>query len=292
MRCFVNINGGDMKEVITLRIWTEYSSRLFKPDEGRDLGTDSVREFSLDMKDPRIAELRELQIATRIERGFGIISWWRIKREYTPDELNRASLFRLRGLPIFEPAGEECGTEYDEATACCSCGAGRVLAGPLRLHASRMPRKKDIALTIAGELVVSERFCEFLTRRNMKGIHVQPVLNGRKGAEIQGWKHLVFRNEYAEVMPPTQAGIDPFDYDAEGTYRCPEGDTLGLNLISELTVAGATLPDSDIIATKQFFGQKMGLLRPERQLLVRPATYAAMKDSHLKGFKFEIAHVA
>lgn len=281
-----------MKEIVTARFWTEFASQIFNPSEGRDLGTASVREYVLDMTDPRVPKIATLDVATRMIRGAGIITGWRIKREYTPDEMNRATLFRLTGLPRFEPAGEECGTEYDEATACGFCGAGRALAGPLRLHASRMPRNKDVALTIAGELVVSERFCDFLTRHDAKGFQVQSIFNGRKDTEILGWKHLVFQGEYAEVIPPTKTGIDPFDYDAEGTYRCPEGDTLGLNLISELTVAGATLPESDFIATKQFFGQKMGLLRPERQLLVRPAVYMAMKDSHLRGFKFEIAHVA
>lgn len=281
-----------MKEIVTARFWTEFASQIFKPSEGRDLGTDSVREYVLDMTDRRVPKIAMLDVATRKSRGAGIITGWRIKREYTQDELSRASLFRLAGLPRFEPAGEECGTEYDEATACCFCGAGRTLSGPLRLRPSRLPRNKDVALTIAGELVASEQFCEFLTRRDTNGIQVRPVLNGRKDSEIPGWKHLVFESEFAEVIPPTKAGIDPFDLDAEGAYRCRNGDTLGLNLISELTVAGATLPGSDFFATKQFFGQKMGLLRPERQLLVRPATLAAMKDSHLKGFKFEIAHVA
>ena len=40
-----------------------------------------------------------------------------------------------------------------------------------------------------------------------------------------------------EIVPPTGAGVDPFDEDPEGRYRCPCGHVLGLNRLSELWIS-------------------------------------------------------
>lgn len=38
------------------------------------------------------------------------------------------------------------------------------------------------------------------------------------------------------VVSPTTFGIDPFDDDQLGVYRCPLGHVAGLNVISEVTI--------------------------------------------------------
>jgi hypothetical protein len=48
---------------------------------------------------------------------------------------------------MFEPAGEECGTGYDSATACPTGGAGRTSTGPLRLRVEVVtPRFREVRL--------------------------------------------------------------------------------------------------------------------------------------------------
>jgi hypothetical protein len=50
--------------------------------------------------------------------------------------LSSAQLFQLKINKVFEPAGEECGTEYNEGTACPFCGTGADQVSPLFLLCS------------------------------------------------------------------------------------------------------------------------------------------------------------
>ena len=69
--------------------------------------------------------------------------------------MEKASIFLLFIIPLFEPAGEECGTKYDEAFACAQCSSGAKQVTDLFLDCRRIPKKKDAAVTFAGEIVVS-----------------------------------------------------------------------------------------------------------------------------------------
>jgi hypothetical protein len=95
------------------------------------------------------------------------------------------------------------------------------------------------------------------------------------------------------VVPPTRAGIDPFDDDEKGEYRCPNGDTLGLNLLSELHVSKDQYEaaQGDLFETVQYFGVRRGLLRPERRLLISQAFFKVLIDSQAKGYRVEIARL-
>jgi hypothetical protein len=43
---------------------------------------------------------------------------WRLTRAYEKQEVDEAQLFRPIISSVFEPAGEQCGTVYDESSAC------------------------------------------------------------------------------------------------------------------------------------------------------------------------------
>ena len=66
-----------------------------------------------------------------IQRKYGdsFLYGWHVIREYNDEELNNAQLFHIRIKKTFEPAGKECGTVYDESTACKICGVGRTQIG-------------------------------------------------------------------------------------------------------------------------------------------------------------------
>jgi len=81
----------------------------------------------------------------------------------------------LRNAPAFEPTGEECGTVYDEAVSCPTCGAGRKQVSPLKLNLRKIPKTKDLARTIADEWVVSQRLVNALVDANISGVEFQPV---------------------------------------------------------------------------------------------------------------------
>jgi len=234
--------------------------------------------------------------------------------EYSVSEMAAAELFTLVIESVFEPCGEERGTKYDESVACPHCGSGGRQVGPLILPPSRVPKGKDFARTIAGEIVVSRRMVELFERNRIKGARFTPVRTGGKGAAVSDlWSQFVPTTAKAEIVPPTRAGDGPFDEDTEGkpsppreqeawlstfinepakgVYRCPHGDTLGLGLLSEITVKGSTLPKVDIMATRQFVGVRRGLLRPERPILISPRLWRLLDQAKVKGIKIEVAHV-
>lgn len=293
-----------MKEILELRVNYDYAYLLFKADEGRNIGT-SVRVVGISKDDPRYDQIPIIskQIKEKYDKSFFYSC--KIKRSYSKKELDTATLLHMKIKITFEPAGEECGTVYDEMVACEICGANRKQVGPLKLKKGSIP-KKDIARTIAGEVVVSEKFAEAFVRRGLKGAILEPVVF-HEGTS--NYYQLVALTEI-ELSQSTVVGIDPFDF-SEGSeaiefiasegyhvtlekevYKCPKGHTIGLNLLSEPYVINSPLiNEHDFFASKQKLGVKRGLLRPEPLYLCSPAFKRMIEEEKLSGFDFEIAHI-
>jgi hypothetical protein len=362
-----------VREEIDLRI-PERNARGRLPDDvGERLG-ENVRRIQVAMSDPLVEHLRRLDREFRA-RGDVFFTGWRIHRHYSRRELEDAELLHVWAKTMFEPAGEECGTVYDETEVCdhvfapeseidvagrrvlipaSTCGAGARQVTPLHLDARRIPRNVDFAETIAGERIVSQRLAECLTDGGLQGFTLPRVLHkaryqddpvdlhdvpsGREllkraddaGAPHPGWSFWVWANrtenramlekamaEYAaqkgaremhrgrslpvwyqlivnsasvDLSPLTRAGESPFD-DASGG-RCSRGHIIGLNLLSEVTVRRASLPDADVMETKQMIGVRRGLLRPRPVLLLSSKTWRAIESARIKGFTIEVAHAS
>lgn len=90
-------------------------------------------------------------------------------------------------------------------------------------------------------------------------------------------------------VAPTVAGVEPFDLDDLGTYRCPYGHSIGLNLLSELSIQRAS-DGSDVIRTRQCVGARVGVLRPRETLVVSQKVRTGVIDFGLKGWRFEVVH--
>ncbi|MCD4823524.1 MAG: hypothetical protein K8S55_02875 [Phycisphaerae bacterium] len=279
-----------MRQIVEFRVEECFASMLFADDEGKRLGT-SIRRVEIPTDDPRYGEVGRLQRELRATRGEPFFYGWGIRYEYTKSELEAASLLRVRVASVFEPAGEECGTEYDESAACPQCGSGANQVGPLILNAKRIPKSKDFAETIAGEIVVSRRVAELFRREGITGVELKPVQVNRAGKESEDWFQLTVRSTEVEIVPPTQVGLEPFDEDIEGQCRCPLGDLLGLNLLSEVTISGASRGNADFVASRQFIGTRRGLLRPRRMVFISPKVWKLIESEKLKGIKIEITHV-
>jgi hypothetical protein len=177
------------------------------------------------------------------------------------------------------------------------CGGGAILASQLLLSARRLPKRENVAIakTIAGEIIVSEKFVKVFTSGDFFGAHFRPVYDRRRKLEqIPGWYELAMKSAPITVVAPTRAGNNPFDDDVDGEFRCPRGDTIGLNLISELWLSRADYGNSksDICFSAQRFGERRGLLRPEPELLISPRLQRALSDSGLKGLRFEVTHLS
>jgi hypothetical protein len=282
-----------MRETYEFRVVEDYAHRLFRPDEGKLLGSGMIRLIKLSGDDPRLPQVGELRRIIDRESGRTFFHGWNIERRYSKAEIEAATLFRLQVTAVFEPAGEERGTKYDEASACSRCGAGAQQIGPLILDLKRIPKGKDIAKTIAGEIVVSQRVVELLERHRITGVALNPVrMSAASSAESRDWFQLTVQHVDAEIVAPTRVGIDPFNDDASGECRCPLGDLIGLNLLSEVTIGATTRGQADFVGSRQFIGVRRGLLRPERVVFISPRVRALFEAEKLKGAEVEIARLA
>ncbi len=105
------------------------------------------------------------------------------------------------------------------------------------------------------------------------------------------WYQLVVTSNPVPMVPPTRTGIDPFDDDPKGEYRCPYGHVVGLNLLSEVFVERKTYDASDVIRTSNLVGHRMGLLVPSPCLLISQRFYRLLKQHKIKGYKTEVAYL-
>lgn len=279
-----------MRETCELRVDEVFAGLLFAKHEGKRIGT-SVRKVELETNDPKFEEAGRLQADLRRTKGKPFFYGWHIRRYYSEAEYRAAEFFHLTTHSAFEPSGEECGTRYDETTACPECGSGAQQASDLFLTWKRIPQRKDISTTIAGEIVVSHRVVEIFKKHGISGARFAPVRSRpASSAEAKEWFQL-FLESCVNVVAPTRVGNGPFDEDCSGEYRCSRGDLLGLNLLSEVWVDRRSHDDIDIVASKQFVGCRRGLLRPERLIFVSPKLRHILTSENLKGFGVDVAHI-
>lgn len=293
-----------MKETHEFRIFKDYY-HLLPANNAKFNGMVYVLNISKD--DPFFQQIGRIDQELRNKRGEVLFSFWDVSRSYTKKELADAKLFHFNIKTAFEPTGEECGTVYDETAACEICGANRRQVGSLKLKKGSIP-KKDIARTIAGEVVVSERFAELVKQRGLKGILLEPVLF-EKGTS--NYYQLAASSPELELTEKTIAGQNPFDLSNEdsdameftvsGGYKvkfdktvvkCPKGHLIGSRLISEPNVLNSpSISSYDFFVTRQILGAKQGLLRPEPLYLCSQEFRKMVLEEKLKGFDFEIAHI-
>lgn len=276
-----------MREVIEFRIPEERAATFLEPGLGSSLGG-SVRKVVLPMEDPRVRLIGDLDREFD-KRGQSFFYGWHISRSYTRKELETAELLQLIIGPFFEPTGEMCGTEYDESMACPHCGAKAVQRGDLRMDIRRIPKKKDLTITLAGESLISTRLVKHLKEHGITGAEYRPVRH-TTGELIDEWRQLVVTSAPVEILPPTRVGGGPFDLDEQGRFRCPLKHVVGLHRLSELWVKRADHDGSDWVRTQQLIGTRRGELRPEEQLLISPRLYRLLMALKVKRFEIEVAH--
>lgn len=277
-----------MREEIDFRIPEKNARGRIPADVGVRLG-DSVRRVVVSTQDPLFAQIRNLDREFRA-RGEVFFTGWIPHRYYSQPELERGELFRVWPRRDFQPAGEECGTEYDESRACQECGAGAVQKTPLFLDSRRTPRRLDFARTIAGELVVSASVREVFLAQGLTGAEFEPVRKSdMRGQPSSEHFQLSVVGPMVELAPGTRAGSNIFDESSYG--HCPRGHIAGLNLLSECQVERRSLVAADVMVTTQMFGVRRGLLRPRPMLLLTPRARRAIEEAGLTGLVVEVAHV-
>ncbi len=301
-----------MRETVEFRVPEDLAQRYLPAGCGKRLGLGIARKLNLDLADAIVLEIRRIDEQLRARGEGAFFTSWEIRRQYSYRELEDAELFHIWPRVVFEPAGEECGTVYDEESACdhvfapesemevsgrrvsgpaSTCGAGARQVTPLFLDGRRIPRKLDFARTIAGEIVVSARVREVFLRKGFVGAEFDPVRQSNAGnAPSPEYFQLNVVGPPVELDATTRTGGNLFDESGYG--RCPRGHVAGLNLLSEVTVTRASLPEADVMETKQMVGVRRGLLRPRPILLLSSKAWRAIEEGKLKGLTIEVAHLS
>ena len=276
-----------MRETIEFRISEELAKAFLESGLGTPIGY-GVIKVVLPIEDPRVRFIGDLDREFS-KSGRAFCSSWQIFRRYTRSEMEAAELFQLFIRSTFEPEGERCGTKYNEAAACSRCGAGAPQLTDLYLDVGRIPKKKDLAITIAGEIVISAQLAEALRKHGITGAEYRPVRH-KTGALVEEWRQLAVTSKPVDIVPPTRVGDTPFDLDERGQHRCPLKHVVGLNRLSELWVKRAGHDGSDWVRTRQRIGVRRGVLRPEEQLLISPRLHRLLGKLKARRFEVEVAH--
>ncbi|MFY2556174.1 hypothetical protein ACN469_00865 [Corallococcus terminator] len=239
-----------------------------------------------------MSRVREIDRALR-QQGQLFFAGWRILRHYSARELKSAELLKLGLEAVFEPSGEECGTGYDEATACTLCGAGARQVTDLSLDVRRIPKHAALARTLAHELIISARLADLWRERGITGVDFRPILRAGTSAEpVKEWSQLVLTAPPLDILPATLTGNDPFDLDEDNAQRCPKGHVVGLNVLSELSLRRGDYDGSDLTWTRQLVGMRSGVLRPHPLLLMSPKLHGLLAELKVKRLDVEVAHLA
>jgi hypothetical protein len=306
-----------VREYLELRVKEQHAEQVFGAYEGWILSED-IRRIVISTDDPRLPRIREIQQRLN-ESGDALFFGWRVIREYEKREIEQAQLFHLIIPSVFEPAGEECGTVYDQSNACKhvfkefditlpdgtkshfidACSVGARQSTDLFIQTRKIPRHRDMARTIAGEIVMSSRMTKILRESGLSGFELRPVRDkserrknrsARKLTVGEPWSQLFVTSTPISTAPETRFGNNFFDPDSEGVYRCPYGHVAGLNLLSEITVTKAGLDRSDVFQTRQHHGVHRNLLRPSAPILITRRFYDLLREWKLRGYVVEIAH--
>lgn len=280
-----------MREVIEVRLGNDTAQRTLADDVGVRIGPNGfIRKLELSPADPLMAQLSAEEAEARAQ-GRTIFTYWNIRRTYTAAELGNAELIQLLLNVMFEPAGEECRTLYDYSAACPICGAGRVQVSDLTLDLNSIPKRADMAFTIArDELVFLERLASLIEEEGLRGVTLRPVRHdGRKPPE-GAWFQPVFTSSPVVAVDPTRYGdgpTGPFDKSA-----CPPGHAMGNSVVSELYVDRNSWDGSDFVRTRDLVGLRRGLVAPHPLLLVSQRCWRLLKERKFKGFIPEVVNLA
>jgi hypothetical protein len=277
-----------MREIFEFRIDEGLASASLSEGNGQTVGS-WIRLVKVERSDPLFQKIGQLQFKMKHQRRTFFLSW-NIRREYSQEEILKAEFFHVAVDTLLQH--DEISSEYDDSKDCQFCGAGASLRSPLILKRP-MKKKVEIARTIEGELVVSSKVVALLRANRITGCEWNPVYVMSKGStkESEDFFHLRVTGGPFEVLGPTQFGIDPFDPDVDGEFRCRLSHKYGLNLLSEIYFGVSPKKLADIMHSVGFIGDRRGLLRPTH-LIIASARLAKLLWDAKVGTRTEVAHKA
>jgi hypothetical protein len=278
-----------MKTYVEFRVPESYAQEFLPADVGTNL-MGFIRRVRVPFESAIYNQIGEIDklVVNREQKHFFL--GWNIQRIYSRMELESAELLLLKITKTFEPAGIECGTIYNNQNICKVCGAGIAQMSELVLDLKTVPKNVDIARTISNEIIFSQSLANLLHDNLATGLELKPVHHISATSSRKVWNQLKV-NSLVNVDHATKTGNRPFDEDSANNYRCEYGHTIGLNILSELSIKRDSWDGSDIVATKELFGVNRGLLRTYPLLMISQRIYRLMIDAKCRGFTVEVVHL-
>lgn len=298
-----------MKETLKVVLYNRFDKLLYNYKQDykviRNFG--DITHIEIDTLSKLYNNLKAIYDDVRNQYNFHLFAGWQYHRVYTRSEIYSARLFQINIRKWFnDSCGKEHGTVYDHSYACPICHSGERQVSPLHLPKGRYMLHRDVIITLGYEVVVSKRFVDMCKANNLKGLTFGPVYFGKTLS--QDYFQLMEEGTTLEVSPETKFGINPCDYsgscpipsnlnngiwkDGIEIYKCPKGDNLGLNILSEAYVKDCSaISDCDFFISRQTYGVYRGLAVPHHLLFCSPRMRQLIIDNNIKGFDFEIAHV-
>jgi len=106
------------------------------------------------------------------------------------------------------------------------------------------------------------------------------------------WLQLEITSKPVPLCPKTEFGINYFDRDQPGRYRCPLGHTGGLFLLSEVWIRRGDWDGADMVTTVTLYGHSRSTSGPPQPaILISPRLYRFLSARRVKGVVFEVAHL-
>lgn len=277
-----------MREILELRMSEEEARLYVPPGVGETLPLGHVRRLLLDVNNPLVEKLRAIELEYRAQ-GTTLFTMCVVDRHYTPRELRAAEYLMVGFWPFFRPTGAECGTLYDDSAACPHCGSGSRQANELHLELRRIPKSRDISITMGGEYVITSRLDEVLRQHRITGYELRPIVS-RGGRPTSAHHQLVIPSATAELVPPTQAG-QSYLYPEPDPSRCPDGHVLGHQLLSSLHVSRDSLGELDWVFTRQKFGMRGNFYHPLPRMIVTQRLYRLLAEQKVRHLRAEVVHL-
>ena len=128
--------------------------------------------------------------------------------------------------------------------------------------------------TISYEVIISRSLLDALDTQGIRDIPTGLVFS--RSNELADWRQLLTGEGDLEIGSDTVAGNGPFDREVDWRYTCPGGCVAGLNLLSELTLAGRGLNGRDLGFTRVLFGVRRGVLVPKPVIVISPEFRAVL----------------
>ncbi len=288
-----------MKELLIMDIRKKHSNLIPNEIQGTLRG-DCLIRIEVDTSSPMYEEIQRANHYVRKELKDVFFFGWNYKRIYTEEELRNARLFKMSVRKYFEPCGRDCGTVYDTSHVCEICKSGERQVSPLYTRKGSYLNNRDVASTISYEIVVRKRFVEFVKDYSLQGLSFGPVYVGKRlSSDIF---QLMIQGCELDFSERSVFGVRPFDYSERCTsgpkpfngevYKCPKGDNLGFNLLSEAFVKDCDdIEKYDFFISRQTIGVYRGLINQRHILFCSPRMRRLILENKIRGFDFEIANV-